>query len=296
LYGYNSGYFPAETIESGRGYWVNTLSDGEVELVRYDPADADATPTLFLQPLRSPSVLSEFDEIQFISGDELLSQLYFHGEFGVDVHPLQTKLPPIPPKGSFDVRTTEGSWITEESQIRIRIQQTGSPVDMVLNGEHLYEIQFLTETLQPIGTSVVVDGSAGAADSSGSETSGSPEATGASISSGFIAVPASAHWVDIQLHELEDPTETPSQFSLAQNYPNPFNPSTRIEFSLPASVPVKLSVYTVTGQLVSTLVNEPLSAGTHSVSFDGSSYPSGVYLYRLQTPSFTQSKLMNLIK
>ena len=269
LYGFNNGYFPTETIESGRGYWVSTSSEGDVELIEYEPTD---TPTLFQQPLRSPSVLSRFDELQFHTNDEFLTQLYFNGTFETEFHPLQTQLPPIPPKGSFDVRTSDGKWITEQSQIRIRIQQSDTPVTCTFVGEHLYEIQFFNGTLQPIGGKQISDGS-------------EP-----------ISIPSSTQWMDVKRYDVEEQSDLPTQFSLSQNYPNPFNPSTQIEFSLPESVWVKLSVYTITGQLVSTLVNETLSVGTHSVSFDGGSYPSGVYLYRLQTPSFTQSKMMNLIK
>ena len=269
LYGFNNGYFSTETIESGRGYWVSTSSEGDVELIEYEPTD---TPTLFQQPLRSPSVLSRFDELQFHTNDEFLSQLYFNGTFETEFHPLQTQLPPIPPKGSFDVRTSDGKWITEQSQIRIRIQQSDTPVTCTFVGEHLYEIQFFNGTLQPIGGKQISDGS-------------EP-----------ISIPSSTQWMDVKRYDVEEQSDLPTQFSLSQNYPNPFNPSTQIEFSLPESVWVKLSVYTITGQLVSTLVNETLSVGTHSVSFDGGSYPSGVYLYRLQTPSFTQSKMMNLIK
>ena len=269
LYGFNNGYFSTETIESGRGYWVSTSSEGDVELIEYEPTD---TPTLFQQPLRSPSVLSRFDELQFHTNDEFLSQLYFNGTFETEFHPLQTQLPPIPPKGSFDVRTSDGKWITEQSQIRIQIQQSDTPVTCTFVGEHLYEIQFFNGTLQPIGGKQISDGS-------------EP-----------ISIPSSTQWMDVKRYDVEEQSDLPTQFSLSQNYPNPFNPSTQIEFSLPESVWVKLSVYTITGQLVSTLVNETLSVGTHSVSFDGGSYPSGVYLYRLQTPSFTQSKMMNLIK
>jgi hypothetical protein len=86
------------------------------------------------------------------------------------------------------------------------------------------------------------------------------------------------------------------QVALSQNYPNPFNPSTQIQFSLPSATHVRLEVFSATGQLVATLVNDMVGMGFHSVSFDGKSLASGVYVYRLSTPEFTQTRLMNLVK
>jgi hypothetical protein len=88
----------------------------------------------------------------------------------------------------------------------------------------------------------------------------------------------------------------PSRFELGQNYPNPFNPTTTIEFSLPASGNVKLDVFNVLGQTVTTLLNRPMDAGRHQVEFDASSLSSGVYFYRLTTEDVTETKKMVLMK
>lgn len=88
----------------------------------------------------------------------------------------------------------------------------------------------------------------------------------------------------------------PKNYELAQNYPNPFNPSTKISFSLPESGQVKLAVYDLNGSLVKELANGNYQAGVHFVSFDASDYPSGVYLYKLTSSGFTDSKKMVLIK
>jgi surface protein len=90
--------------------------------------------------------------------------------------------------------------------------------------------------------------------------------------------------------------EQPTQFSLYQNYPNPFNPTTQIRFSLPQTTHVQLEVYSLLGQRVSFLVNDTIITGTHTVSFDGSNLSSGVYIYRLTTSDYTQSRLMNFVK
>jgi len=88
----------------------------------------------------------------------------------------------------------------------------------------------------------------------------------------------------------------PTDYVLKQNYPNPFNPSTMIEFSIKNNSWAKLIVYDMLGREVTTLVNENKSAGTYKVKFDASHLSSGVYLYKLETNGFTQSKKMLLLK
>ncbi|HCD52338.1 MAG TPA: hypothetical protein DEQ34_07820, partial [Balneolaceae bacterium] len=79
--------------------------------------------------------------------------------------------------------------------------------------------------------------------------------------------------------------------------PNPFNPTTNISFTLPDAAPVKLTVYNVLGQQVSTLIsNKTMTAGTHTVAFDASALSSGIYIYRLEAGSFVSNKRMTLIK
>lgn len=85
-------------------------------------------------------------------------------------------------------------------------------------------------------------------------------------------------------------------FTLNQNYPNPFNPSTNISFVLPEAGAVSLSVYNTSGALVQNILNKRLSAGEHTVRFNASNLPSGVYLYRLDTPGGSRTRKMTLIK
>jgi photosystem II stability/assembly factor-like uncharacterized protein len=88
----------------------------------------------------------------------------------------------------------------------------------------------------------------------------------------------------------------PDRFSLSQNYPNPFNPSTKISYDLPLSGFVKLMIYDVMGKVVQTLVNQKQNAGTYEVNWDASSFPSGVYFYKLQAGDFVETKKLVLIK
>lgn len=91
-------------------------------------------------------------------------------------------------------------------------------------------------------------------------------------------------------------TEFPNNFILDQNYPNPFNPSTTINFQTPKNSYANLSIYNILGQKVETLVNDYVTAGSHSVNWDAANMPSGIYVYRLEVGSFSVSKKMVLIK
>ncbi|MFZ1517220.1 MAG: T9SS type A sorting domain-containing protein [Ignavibacteriaceae bacterium] len=86
------------------------------------------------------------------------------------------------------------------------------------------------------------------------------------------------------------------KFELTQNYPNPFNPTTTISYILPQSGMVKLTLYNILGQEIRTLVNEVKEAGTHTFNFDASDLNSGMYIYKIESGSFTQTKKMTLVK
>jgi hypothetical protein len=99
----------------------------------------------------------------------------------------------------------------------------------------------------------------------------------------------------------------PQQFSLYQNYPNPFNPSTMINYQLPMSNDVELSIYNPLGQKVATLVSEKQKAGYHQVKWDASrtacpaarrraGMASGIYLYRLRAGEYIETRKMILMK
>ncbi len=88
----------------------------------------------------------------------------------------------------------------------------------------------------------------------------------------------------------------PREFSLSQNYPNPFNPSTKIEFSVPSDGRVQLKVYSLTGALVKTIMDEHKAAGYYSIDFNASQVPSGVYFYELSGGGHQIVKKMMILK
>lgn len=99
----------------------------------------------------------------------------------------------------------------------------------------------------------------------------------------------------------EDTNLLPGEFRLDQNYPNPFNPSTSINFDLPVNANVRLSVFNSLAEEIAVLIDNEISAGTHSFNFNAENISSGIYFYRINVESengdhWTESKKMILMK
>ena len=90
--------------------------------------------------------------------------------------------------------------------------------------------------------------------------------------------------------------DIPVLFSLYQNYPNPFNPTTTFSFALPIESFVSLKVFDIMGREVATIVSEELSAGTYTRQWNVLNISSGIYFYRLQAGSFTETKKLILLR
>jgi len=91
-------------------------------------------------------------------------------------------------------------------------------------------------------------------------------------------------------------TGLPTTFALRDNYPNPFNPVTQINYELPESADVKLTIFNIKGQVVSTLVENNQTAGYYTATFNAQDVSSGLYFYQIQAGSFNQTKKMILVK
>ena len=105
--------------------------------------------------------------------------------------------------------------------------------------------------------------------------------------------------IEITVNTLTDVTgqsELPTAFALMQNYPNPFNPVTVIEYDCPHSCFVTLEVLDALGKTVAVPISRNQTAGSYSISFDGTFLASGIYFYRLKAGSFSQMHKMMLIK
>ncbi len=99
----------------------------------------------------------------------------------------------------------------------------------------------------------------------------------------------------------QDPTSTPTKFSLNANYPNPFNANTTISYALPKDAQTQLAVYNIRGQKVKTLVDQYQTAGVYSITWDGKdesgkTVASGIYFYRLRADKLVLTNRMTLLK
>ncbi|MBK7260182.1 MAG: carbohydrate binding domain-containing protein [Ignavibacteriae bacterium] len=109
--------------------------------------------------------------------------------------------------------------------------------------------------------------------------------------------PLSSTWrVRISLTSVAENRTTPTTVTLDQNYPNPFNPSTTIRYSLPAKASVQLKVFNLLGVEVAELANGEQEAGYHEIRFNAESLPSGMYFYRLQAGTTTETRRLLLVR
>jgi hypothetical protein len=108
----------------------------------------------------------------------------------------------------------------------------------------------------------------------------------------------SAHLIDLStLVGVSAGNESlPGTFSLAQNYPNPFNGQTRISYTVAGRQSTVLKVYDLLGREVATLVDEVKAAGTHDVAWNAYGLPSGIYYYRIQAGSYSETKRLVLLR
>ncbi len=103
-------------------------------------------------------------------------------------------------------------------------------------------------------------------------------------------------YIDTPLNITKLATEIPKTYQLFQNYPNPFNPTTIIKFSIPKNSDVKISLFDLTGREIKKIIDEHLSSGTYLLNLNASEYPTGVYFYRMQSGSYTETRKMILLK
>jgi hypothetical protein len=115
------------------------------------------------------------------------------------------------------------------------------------------------------------------------------------VSSGFWYVSGTTT-VPTSISNDNDADQLPLEFRLHQNYSNPFNPATNIRFDLPEESAVVIDIYTITGQHVMQLINETLTTGAHTITFDAGRLTSGVYLFRLQAGTYSSTGKMMLLK
>ncbi len=113
---------------------------------------------------------------------------------------------------------------------------------------------------------------------------------------GNVQTQGAFYFLGGSLVRVQQEQTLPASFLLQQNYPNPFNPTATIEYHVPVSGFVTLGVYDVLGREITLLVNENKSVGRHSVTFDATDLPGGVYFYRMQAGQFQETRKLVLLK
>jgi hypothetical protein len=96
--------------------------------------------------------------------------------------------------------------------------------------------------------------------------------------------------------DIKELGSLPITYDLSQNYPNPFNARTVIEYALPEQTSVSLRIFDIQGHLVGTLGQGTQPAGYHRATWNSTGIASGIYFYKLQTPAYTATKRMLVIK
>ncbi len=216
--------------------------------------------------------LSDFSKIEIKDGNEITNTLYFSGKLAEGVDIESYSLPPIAPAGAFDVRLNGGYRLVESEEVAVNIQSSKYPVSVTIVGNGKlsstegYIIKELSGGIE-VASEMVKD------------------------KQELVINDSRVNMITIQKGQI-----VPAEYSLAQNYPNPFNPSTTIKFGLPEATRVKVSIYSMLGELITELLDTDMEAGYHRVEFNASGIASGVYLYRVETEKFNNVKKMLLIK
>ncbi|MDP6755367.1 MAG: T9SS type A sorting domain-containing protein [Candidatus Marinimicrobia bacterium] len=190
--------------------------------------------------------------------------LYFGLNIENEKEQLSYGLPPAPPQGAFDVRFSN-DWRYIENHGNIHIQDdTGA---LVLSYDILDDSKWILTDSQ--SQDYVLEGS------------------------GTVTLTGDISTLNLRKSGTEI---LPDVFALSQNFPNPFNPKTTISIDLPENQYTIISVWAMTGQLVETLHNGELNAGTHNFTFNGGNLASGMYFYRVEAGPYQATKKMLLMK
>lgn len=278
VYGFENGsYRLASELSPGAGYWVQASNSGIISLDNQVGKMINNEVDLIANKYKPQE---NFNSLFFTSREDTLRTLYFGNQLPEQIDQTQYKLPPIPPTGSFDARfSSVDSWLTESSNGAIKLQVPEDEYISVhletntMKSSDSWKITQLADDVR-YREDVLRDGD-------------SMELYSSDIDKIIL---------DYIKSDTEANSEQPISYTLEQNYPNPFNPTTQIQFSLPEQAQVNISIYNVVGQKVGEAVNRLLEAGQHSVSFDASGLPSGIYFYKMQAGSFQDIKKLTVIK
>jgi plastocyanin len=256
IFGYNGSYFPADTIRPGSGYWVRMNQAGTLVL---DSAAGHNQKIAAQIPAADVAMkLTVRDNQNRSSSLKLLRS--GAAIAGSSVGQTNT-LPPLPPEGGFDVRfasNSQSALIDQRNAREHMIEITGAVYPVTIR----WDVTRGSDNfiLRLGGKEIAVSGS-------GEIRAAEPVRSLSLIAPNGRTLPAA--------------------YSLAPAYPNPFNPSTTIGFTLPVESHVRLNVYNIIGQMVASLIDGTMPAGTHAVEWTPKENASGVFLVRFDAAATT---------
>jgi len=256
---YNNGYYQADVLNQGKGYWVKVKQNGTMTLTTSYPMN------LAKESIYAERVDESWPTIIITDATGKQTRLYLAEMSKVNAN---YELPPVPPADAYDVRFNSDRYVEDQvtGNYVISLNAVNYPIRVRLEN-------FKDEVYQ------ITDG------------------LGGQIFEDLIrnGEEKEVNVKSLNLLTLQK-VVIPSNFELSQNYPNPFNPSTVIKFALPENSKVLLEVYNILGEKVATLINTEMKAGYHSFIFDARNLTSGVYFYRIETSKFKDVKKMILVK
>jgi M6 family metalloprotease-like protein len=268
FFGYDRGYHFSDTIKPGKGYFVKVDAPGKLIL---SLGGGSAV------PLNSAPIAKSMEAFNTLMIEDALGNkqtLYFGKKQDGVVSFAQDDLPPVPPRGIFDVR------FASQRLLELFFSSTENPNENTIN---------ITSAVYPITITWNIIGN-GENEYQLLDVYG-----GKSFKRSLHDGQGSIQIKDQRMTSMilkASSIVIPHEFALYQNYPNPFNPSTVIKYQLPVESRVMLKVYDVLGQEVKTLVDEVQSAGYKSLEWNvtystSDAIASGVYIYRIEATSIT---------
>jgi hypothetical protein len=256
-FGYFDGYSTAATLNPGRAYWVKCSAAGVVTL------GAAASPKT------SPENFNLFTSLAVVDRRGNRQTLYVAEDPGHRMQPDFYEMPPVPP-GGFDVRFASQRMLE------------------VVPDDRVYEFPInISDAEYPVRISWKMASQGAAASLHIGKDVVALAGEGSTMISGGEARPS--------LYYRTGRT-APKEFSLSQNYPNPFNPTTSFKYQIATAGHVSLKIYDVLGREVALIVDEQKDPGEYNVTWDASSYSSGVYFFKLQAGTFTDVKKMLIVR
>jgi M6 family metalloprotease-like protein len=275
MYYYDGGYHyltNSDSLKPGRGYWLNSTSNGNVLLLRN-----------FQCPENEGMDLAGFDKFKITDSEGRTQDLYVANvDIDTALVEFDRSLPPPIPEIDFDARFNYGEFIkavsvdSGEVDLEIDVQTNAYPITLSweINPANGIEYSFISD-------------------------SGIGKISSINLTNSKLTIGESSQGKIKLFGKVSNSSiyNIPEKFELLQNYPNPFNPSTVIEFSLPEDVSnVKLSIYNALGEKVAELVNSSLTAGKYQYQWNASNVATGMYIYELRTDKFVSVKKMMLIR